>query len=140
MPMQAKALAGAVDGGFADAEPSSDHSVGESLEEPTPDKRFLSFVELAWPARGSLLDQAIKAMLLVVSFPAALSSDGVAEGSSQLPLGGQLALPEHDTDKTHVWPVVQSDPIDWVMATEDDAVAVAIIEPQAWSDERATVG
>jgi hypothetical protein len=133
-------LAGAVNGGFADAEASRDPGFGVPLEKPPSDKLFLGFVEFGWaPGRG-LVQQAVEAMLLVVSFPAALGSNRVAEGTSQVHLGCQFALPKHDTDIAEVWQVVESDPIDRLVAAEDDAITVASDKPQAWGDESAGVG
>jgi hypothetical protein len=79
-------LASAVDGGFADAEASSDFGLGDPLEEPTSDKLFLGLVELAGTPRRGLVRQAVEAMLFVASFPAALGSDRVAEGTSDFRL------------------------------------------------------
>ena len=87
-----------------------------------------------------MIDQPVEAVLLVVSLPAALRSDRVAEGTSQFLLGSQFALPEHDTDEAEVWQVVEGNPIDRLVAAEDDAVAVALDEPQTWGDESAGVG
>ncbi len=129
-----------MDGGFTDAEASSDLDLGEPLEEPPADKLFLGFVELAWTARPGLVRQAAEAILLEVSFPASLGSNGVAEGTSQILLGSQFTLPKHDTDIAEVWQVVEGDSIDRVVSAEDNAVAVVINKPQAWGDKSAGVG
>ena len=138
--LQAKALAGSRNGGFTDAEASSDLGFGKPLEEPASDEVFLSFVEYARSPRRRLVHQAIEAELLVAPLPAALGGDGVAKGTSQFLLSSQLALPEHDTDKAKVWQVVEGNPIDRLVAAENDTVAVVIDKPQTGGDKNAGVG
>jgi hypothetical protein len=133
-------LAGALDGGFTDSQTAGDLSQGEALEEPASDKQLLASVEPARAAGRGTVNEAIEAVLLVVSFPAALRGDGVTEGPGQLLLGGQFALPEHDTDEAEVGDVVEGDAINRLVPAEDNAVAVVVGEPQAWGNERAGVG
>jgi hypothetical protein len=133
-------LADAVDGGRTDAEASSDLGLGEALKEPPADKLFLGFVEFGWTPRRRLVQEAIEAIPLVASFPAALGSDRVPKGESQFLLAGQFTLAEHDTDIAQVWQVVEGEPIDRFVAAEDDAVAVAFDKPQAGGNDNAVVG
>ena len=83
--------------------------------------------------------KAVKAVLLVASFPAALGSNRVTKGACQVGLSGQLALAEHDTDKAKMCRVIQGDAVDGLMAAEDDTVASGIDKPQAWADKGAVV-
>jgi hypothetical protein len=123
-----------------DAEPSRDLGLGEPLEKPASDKLFLGLVEFAATSRGGVVLQSVEAVLLVASFPATLGSHRVAKGTSQVLLGSELTLPEHDGDVAEVGLIVQGDTIDGFMATADDAVAVAFDKPQTWVEEGAVVG
>ena len=130
-------MADTVDGGFPDAEPSRDLGLGKTLEKPASDKRFLGAVEFAGASRRKEVLQSVEAILLVASFPAALGSNGVAKGTSQFLLGGEFALPKHNGDVAEVWQVVESEPINGVVATEDNAIPGTIDKPQTWVEESA---
>jgi hypothetical protein len=59
------------------------------------------------------------------------------EGRSYLDLSRQLTLPQSHSHKGQMKGIVQGDAIENLMAAEDDATAIAILEPQDWIDERA---
>jgi len=134
LPLKSKTATGAVDSGFADTQSPSNLSLGDPLEKPASDKQFLGPLDLARTSSGEVIIQCGEAVLLVSAFPAAKGSNGIAEGMSQFLLRSHLTLPEHDTDKAEVWSVVEGDPVDRLVAAEDNAVAIVIDEPQTWGD------
>jgi hypothetical protein len=138
--MQAKAFAGAINRRWSDAESSSDLGFAEALFKPTLHELFLGPVQFAFPSGGSLVVQSGESILFVASFPASLRSHGVSKSQGQIFLSGQFTLSEHDGDEASLGLIVQGVAIDGFMAAENNAVAVALNEPQAWTDEDALVG
>ena len=59
----------------------------------------------------------------------------MSKGGGDLELGGQLTLPQCDSDKSQMKRIVQRDTIENLMPAADDAKAGAIIEPQDWIDK-----
>ena len=137
--MEAESFAGTVDGGQTDAQTACDFLEGEALMKPATHKLFLGFVERAGPARRRMWVKAVDAVALIASLPASLGGDGMSEGVSQFFLGGEFALAKHDSDVTQMREVVQGEPMDGLMATKNNAVAIAINKPQGGVDESVAV-
>ena len=83
--------------------------------------------------------QAVATVLPVACFPTALGSHGMSEGRGDLGLSRQLTLAQCHSHKGQMKGVAQSDTIEDLMTAEDDAIAIAIIEPQDRVDEGASV-
>ena len=113
--------------------------IAHAQGEPTLDEDLLAAVELGGPAGRCMGLQAGAAVLPVACLPAALCSDGMSKGGSNLDLGGQPTLAQCHSHKGQMKGIAQSDTIEDLMTAEDDAIAIAIIEPQGRVDEGATV-
>ena len=63
----------------------------------------------------------------------------MSEGVGQFFLGGEFALAKHDSDVTQMREVVLGEPMDGLMATKNNAVAIAINKPQGGVDKSVAV-
>jgi hypothetical protein len=129
----------ATDGGFTDGQTPGHLVVAHALLEPTLDEDLLAAAELGGPAGRCVGLQAVATVLGVARFPPPLCSHGMSKGLGNLDLGRQLTLTQCHSRKGQMKRIVQSDTIENLMTAEDDAIAIAIIEPQDWIDERACV-